>query len=174
MKPLNHKILRKYIKDNSLNYFTDQYLQSLNIHCLYHKKSKKKFFTLKRKQKGGERKFVTVNKNRYEFELDIYDDDMDEDNKRKEITIFNLEDENIGCGIIIVDKQTNEGNIQSISNYKSCLKCIEQHNDYKVGDVIIQILIALSRKMKLTLEDNSMLICNMIVFRKLFPIVLSQ
>ena len=86
------------------------------------------------------KKYVAINKNRYEFNLDVYDDNTDEDNKRKEITIVNLEDENISCGIIIVDKQTSEGNIQSISNYKSCLKCIDQQNDYKVGDMVNVLL----------------------------------
>jgi hypothetical protein len=140
-------------------------LKSLNIHLLYYRKTKKYFFTLENNQIGGNKKYVTINKNRYEFELDIYDDDIDKDNKRKQISIINLEDENIGCGIIIVDKQTNEGNIQNISNYKSCLKCIEQHNNYKVGDIIVQILIALSKKMKLkkiSLQDNTFLTCNKI------------
>jgi hypothetical protein len=90
---------------------------------------------------------------------------MDEDNKRKQITIIDLENNGIECGILIVDMQTNEGNIQSVSNYKSCLKCIEQNNNYKVGDIIVQILIARAKKMKLkkiTLEDNSVLSCNKI------------
>ena len=165
MKPVNHRVLRKYIKDDTLNYFTNLYLKSLNIHLLYYRKTKKYFFTLENNQIGGDKKYVTINKNRYEFELDIYDDNIDKDNKRKQITIVNLENEGIDCGIIIVDKQTNEGNIQNVSNYKSCFKCIEQNNNYKVGDIIMQILIALGKQMKLkklSLEDTSMLTCNKI------------
>jgi hypothetical protein len=165
MRPFNYRVLRKYIKDDSLNFFVDQYLRSLNIHSLYYKETKKDFFILKKIQKGGDLKSVTINKNKYEYDLDTYDDNMDEDNKRKEITIINLEDEGIGCGILIIDKQTNEGNIQSVANYKSCLKCLEKNDDYKTGDIIIQILIAFAKKMKLkkiTLEDNSYISCNKI------------
>ena len=165
MKPFNYRILRKYIKDDGINFFTDQYLRSLNIYSLYYKETKKDFFTLNDKQIGGDRRVVTVNKNKYEYELDIYDDDTDEDNKRKEISIINLEEKGIDCGILIVDKQTNEGNIQSISNYKSCLKCLEKNDDYKTGDIIVQILLARAKKLKLkkiSLEDNSHISCNKI------------
>jgi hypothetical protein len=70
MSSPNHRILRKYINDVGLNYLTDQYLCSLNIHSLYYKETKKDFFKLCTKQKGGEKKSVTINKNKYEYDLD--------------------------------------------------------------------------------------------------------
>jgi hypothetical protein len=160
MKLSNHNILKIYINDNEINYLADLYLQSFNIHTLKYLKTKKLFYKL---QVGGDKKSITIDKNKFNFELDIYDDNTDVDNKRKEITIVNLKNENIGCGILIIDKQLNEGYIQNVSNYKSCLKCIEKNNNFKVGDTIMQILLILARKnklKKLKLKDNSQLSCN--------------
>jgi hypothetical protein len=76
MRPFNYRVLRKYIKDDSINFFVDQYLRSLNIHSLYYKETKKDFFILDKVQKGGGLKSITINKNKYEYEyeydLDIY------------------------------------------------------------------------------------------------------
>lgn len=62
------------------------------------------------------------------------------------------------CGLILIDKERNEANVQSVSNYSDCVSCKNPNINYKVGAIMIQIIIHECKKLKIkkiTLEDNS-------------------
>jgi len=64
-----------------------------------------------------------------------------------------------GCGLILINNDTHEANIQSVSDYEDCVVCEEQEPiQYKVGAILMQIIIHECEKLKIrkiTLEDNS-------------------
>jgi hypothetical protein len=60
---------------------------------------------------------------------------------RYEIYLLTVNDGSEGCGLIIVDKERNEANIQSVSNFSNCIICKDENIKYKVGAILIQIII---------------------------------
>lgn len=67
------------------------------------------------------------------------------------------------CAILIVDMKKKSASIQSLNNYKDCLKCEDGSEDFKIGDILMRIILTLCRKEKvneITLTDNSYFLCN--------------
>lgn len=79
-------------------------------------------------------------------------------NKNKEYEEYD------NCAIMIIDKEKRISTIQTINNYTDCVKCIStKKNVFKIGDILIQIIIIISLKNNLKeihLTDNSYLLCN--------------
>jgi hypothetical protein len=111
---------------------------------------------------------LKLNGNKYLIKKDSYED---EDN-RLIIDLIRIKakpdnngdfDKNDNCAMLIIDNSNKSGAIQSLSNYTNCIKCIESKNPYKVGDVLIRILIIIAHRnklKKLNLTDDSYLKCN--------------
>ena len=120
---------------------------------------------------GGDVEIVDlkVNGNHYVIQKDEYED-MGGDN-RLIIDLVKIKakpdsngdfDKNDNCAILIIDKNDRTGAIQSLANYTDCLKCIDIKHEFKVGDVLIRIIMILAhrnRLKKLNLIDDSYLQC---------------
>jgi hypothetical protein len=107
-------------------------------------------------QIGGKIKIYSKNKGDYYYNIE-YGKPTD-NNMRYEIYLLTVNDGSEGCGLIIVDKERNEANIQSVSNFSNCIICKDENIKYKVGAILIQIIIHECKNLKLkriTLEDNS-------------------
>ena len=112
---------------------------------------------------------LKVNGNHYVIQKDEYED-MGGDN-RLIINVVKIKakpdsngdfDKNDNCAILIINKNDRTGAIQSLANYTDCLKCIDQTQPFKVGDVLIRIIIILAYRnglTKLNLIDDSYLEC---------------
>jgi hypothetical protein len=113
---------------------------------------------------------IKLNNNKYIVHVDEYEDIGS--GNRKLINFIKLKAkqdergdyrEDDHCGVLIIDEDNKIATIQSVNNYKSCLKCIENENPYKIGDILTQIMIKISKKnniKNITLTDNSYLLCN--------------
>ena len=120
---------------------------------------------------GGDVEIVDlkVNGNHYVIQKDEYED-MVGDN-RLIINVVKIKakpdsngefEEYDNCAILIIDKNDKTGAIQSLANYTDCLKCIDQTQPFKVGDVLIRIILILAHRnglKKLNLIDDSYLQC---------------
>ena len=118
---------------------------------------------------GGDIENIKVNGNEYIIQKDEYED-MGGDN-RLIIDLVKIKarpnsngdfDGNDNCAVLIIDKNNKTGAIQSLANYTDCLKCIDKTQSYKVGDVLIRIIIKLAYRYKikkLNLTDDSYLQC---------------
>lgn len=120
---------------------------------------------------GGDIENVTIklNGNKYLIQKDEYED-MGGDNrliidivKIKAKPNSNCEfEEYDNCAVLIIDKNDKTGAVQSLVNYTDCLKCIDKTQSFKVGDVLIRIIMILAYRnglKKLNLTDDSYLLC---------------
>jgi len=116
---------------------------------------------------------VIFKKDNNKYQIRMYKHIDNEDHNFKTINFIKIEsvfEGNNGfsngdhCGILIIDTKRNESNIQSVNNYRDCIKCYnDKQNIYKIGDILIQVMIYISinRKMKkINLHDNSYYHCN--------------
>lgn len=66
------------------------------------------------------------------------------------------------CGILIIDEDKKDATIQSINNYKDCLICTTNKGEFKIGEILMQIMIGIcanNNVEKIGLTDNSYLEC---------------
>lgn len=113
---------------------------------------------------------VYLDKNKYQIRLYKYTEK--DDKKFKTINFIKIESElidgefsnGVHCAILIIDTKNKESNIQSLNNYKDCIKCYYENNKmYKIGDILVQVMIYMSIKKgmkKINLHDNSNFKCN--------------
>jgi hypothetical protein len=119
-------------------------------------KSQKKFLKFVN-QKGGKIKTFLNNNETFYYNVE-YAKSLDTTYSHNEVYLLTVNEGNEGCGLILIDKERNEANIQSVSNYSDCIICKNPDVKYKVGVVLIQIIIYECKKLKvkkITLEDNS-------------------
>ena len=155
----------KYTPQNNFVDVLD-FLRFNNIKYLNFVKNNKIQLKLKKNLTGGDvySKDYTVS-NKYNVLIDEYDD--------KNIKLINFiklnaeldvrgdykEDDH--CGILIIDKIQKKASIQSVNNYKECLKCIKG-DDYKIGDILMRIMLMVCKENNIkviSLTDNSYLLC---------------
>ena len=178
------EIIHKEIKPSNI-FNTLEIIKKYPISSLKLIKSSIKYYNLGDEQfkfsnmVGGDAiKHIAIHPNVYEYRIDEYE-------SFDETHLFNLiklgaikhnynnlssqvsddldfnEDDN--CGYLIIDKKRNEATIQSLNNYTDCLKCIDKKIDYRVGDILMQILLinAIKKKInRIILTDNSYLACD--------------
>lgn len=119
-------------------------------------KSQKKFLKFVN-QKGGKIKTFLNNNETFYYNVE-YAKSLDTTYSHNEVYLLTVNEGNEGCRLILIDKERNEANIQSVSNYSDCIICKNPDVKYKVGVVLIQIIIYECKKLKvkkITLEDNS-------------------
>lgn len=165
-----YNILMKYTSRNS---FLDvlEFLKDNKIIYLHFIKNRKIPLKFKYKNiKGGNfyKRNIDIS-NKYNVLIDEYNDIIDENIKIINFIKLNAEldknneyNENEHCAVIIIDKKRKKANIQSINNYNDCVKCIENNNDYKIGDILMKIIIMICKENNLkeiNLTDNSYLLC---------------
>ena len=162
---------RKYIPEkhmfDTIEFFKEN---KINVLHFYSVKTLKLKFNNKILNGGNndDSKIIKINLRNDKYKARIYE--YDDDNlkiinfiKIHSIINDNNEfDENNHCGILIIDNDRKEATIQSINNYTDCIKCINSHEKFKIGEVLIQIMIGIcvNRDIKkLGLTDNSYLEC---------------
>ena len=109
-------------------------------------------------QNGGQITSHVVNKTKYYYNVE-YAKPIDKKFSNNTVYLLTVNEGTYGCGLILINNDTHEANIQSVSDYGDCIVCDEQQPDkYKVGAVLMQIIIHECEKLKIrkiTLEDNS-------------------
>ena len=108
-------------------------------------------------QLGGEIKNISINNNKYYYNVE-YAKPLNKEYKSNEVYLITVNEGTRGCGLILIDNKTHHANIQSVSDYSECIKCDNPNIKYKVGAIMMQIIIEECKKLnvkKITLEDNS-------------------
>jgi hypothetical protein len=142
------------------------------ISNIQYKRSYDDYFQLyiktKKKQNGGStHSNIKISSNKYTFHVDEYDTYGDKIfaiikinakiNKNKD----DFEEDDY-CGYMIIDENNKSATIQSLSNYSSCIKCVEKNVDFKVGDILLQIMLITAKNKgidNISITDNSQLTC---------------
>ena len=108
-------------------------------------------------QLGGEIKNLSINNNKYYYNVE-YAKPLNKEYKNNEVYLITVNEGTRGCGLILIDNKIYHANIQSVSDYSECIKCENPNIKYKVGAIMMQIIIDECKKLnikKITLEDNS-------------------
>ena len=106
-------------------------------------------------QDGGKIKSYNFENNNYYYNVEYA---KSKDNSSNEVHLVTINDGTVGCGLILIDNKTHYANIQSVADYSDCIKCDNPNIKYKVGAIMMQIIIEECKKLnvkKITLEDNS-------------------
>ena len=106
-------------------------------------------------QYGGEIKSYNFENNNYYYNVEYA---KSKDNSSNEVHLVTINEGTMGCGLILIDNKTHHANIQSVADYSDCIKCDNPNIKYKVGAIMMQIIIEECKKLnvkKITLEDNS-------------------
>ena len=108
---------------------------------------------------------ISLRNDKYQAKIYEYDDGYSKSISFVKInSIFNDNNDDFNeddiCGVILIDKDNN-ADINSIVNYKDCIKCFD-NKTFKIGEVLIQIMIGVcvyKNVNKIELKDNSYLEC---------------
>ena len=139
------EFINKYIPKRDI-FDTHEILKNFPIGSLNLLRTYKSNYKLCDQIGGDEIKTISLNTNKYEYRIDEYET-PNGDYLFNLITLDaekNLQDdfaESDNCGYMIINKEQNEGTVQSLSNYQNCLKCIEKTIKFNFGDIIMQIMI---------------------------------
>jgi hypothetical protein len=121
------------------------------------KKSNNKLILSNQKQKGGKIKEITIDNTTYTYDIE-YGESIDQNFSNYEVQFVTINDYKTKCAVILINKNTKEANIQSVANYNDCIICSDDKIKYKVGDILMQIMLYQCKKFnikKVSLEDNS-------------------
>lgn len=165
--------INKYVSENNF-YDTLDFLRDNQIQNLTFEKNKKIKLKYNNSLQGGNLSGLNnfIVNSEYIANIDEYIDTVDKNNKY--INFIKIDDNFIGCergdyknddhcAILIIDMKIKSASIQSLNNYKDCLKCNDINDEYKIGDVLMRIILTLCRKEKIkeiSLTDNSYFLCN--------------
>ena len=188
--------INKYVSENNF-YDTLDFLENNQIKNLTFEKNKKIKLKYNNLLQGGD--FTGINNfivnSEYIANIDEYIDMVDKNKKYINFIKINAIKDIRGdyetkdhCAILIIDMKRKSASIQSLNNYKDCLKCKDGNEDYKISDtqelisqdinsgahqrqnnvlslgcILMRIILTLCRKEKvneITLTDNSYFLCN--------------
>jgi hypothetical protein len=143
-----------YNKFKYLHYVeeTENILEIINRDCrlskglMIHSKSKLYF----KSQVGGKKQMIKLKDGKtYEYHIDTI---VPYDDNKKQISFLNLTETNDNCMFLFFDTQNSKENtlyIQSISNQDDFIKSEDNRYKFKVGDILMQIIIQLVKENKL-------------------------
>lgn len=172
-------INNNFSKKNFLN--VHEICKKNSISNIQYKKSYTDYYCLckniEKSQNGGDNNSnIRISSNKYTFRVDEYNAYGD-----KIFAIIKLDakinkskedfEEDDYCGYMIIDEKNNSATIQSLSNYSSCIKCVEKNVDYKIGDILLQIMLITAKNKgieNITIIDNSQLSCNKYKFQLIY------
>ena len=168
-------IIKKYVSNDKINNIIE-YLNQNNITTLRFINENiipLKFYNYNHIGGKDDSIFIDVNLKKKKYQARLYKYTESDNKDYKTINFIKIEsilqnDKEFSnadhCAILIVDTDIKESNIQSINNYKDCIKCYDEKNNmYKIGDILIQIMIYISINKgmkKINLHDNSNYKCN--------------
>lgn len=118
-------------------------------------------------QIGGDKKLIKLeNGKTYEYHIDTI---VPYDDTKTQISFMNLTETHDNCVFLFFDNNESEDNtlyIQAIMNQDDCIKSEDKNDVYKVGDILMQIIIQLVKKDKslshikqIELSDTSKKMC---------------
>lgn len=118
-------------------------------------------------QVGGKKQMIKLKDGKtYEYHIDTI---VPYDDNKKQISFMNLTETHDNCVFLFFDTQESEDNIlyiQSISNQDDCVQSEDKNDVYKVGDILMQIIIQLVKRDKslshikqIKLSDTSKKMC---------------
>jgi hypothetical protein len=165
-----YQILRKYVSEYNF-YDTLDFLRENKIHYLTYEKNKKIQLKYKNILKGGD--FSGLAKfeinSEYVANIDEYYDTLDENKKYINFIKLNAIKDDKGdyqnidhCAVLIIDFKRKNASIQSLNNYNDCIKCKKGNEEFKIGDVLMRIILAICNKekiQKISLSDMSYFLC---------------
>jgi hypothetical protein len=125
----------------------------IDLQIINKSKNKKLIFKY---QDGGKIKSYNFENNNYYYNVEYAK--STKDNSINEVYLITINNGTTGCGLILIDNKTHYANIQSVADYSDCIKCDNPNIKYKVGAIMMQIMIEECKKLnvkKITLEDNS-------------------
>ena len=118
-------------------------------------------------QIGGKKKLIKLeNGKTYEYHIDTI---VPYDDTKTQISFMNLTETHDNCVFLFFDNSDSKDNtlyIQAIMNQDDCIKSEDKNDVYKVGDILMQIIIQLVKKDKslshikqIELSDTSKKMC---------------
>lgn len=168
-----YQILRKYIPEYNFYDILD-FLRENKISYLNYVKNTKIQLKYKNNNsiQGGDfssKKSYILN-SEYSAFIDEYTDNLNKTQKYINFIKLNAKKDERGdykeddhCLVLIIDTKNNSAVIQSLNNYKDCLKCKIGNDEFKIGDVLIRIVLQICKKeniKKIKLTDKSYFLCN--------------
>ena len=155
MIKLHDRLIELYKNDKSLLSSILELFYNIYTGFQIINKSKNKKLIFKY-QDGGKIKSYNFENNNYYYNVEYAK--STKDNFINEVHLVTINDGTVGCGLILIDNKTHYANIQSVADYNDCIKCDNPNIKYKVGAIMMQIIIDECKKLnikKITLEDNS-------------------
>ncbi len=125
--------LKKIIKDKEVIYeYIDMTLNEHPNNSIKNFKFIRKVSKPLTQQIGGKIQNVTLGDK--EFIVDMTVQQAEKGDDYYSIYYFNMDIESFKCGIIEINKRTNEAFIVGLSNFEACIMCKDKNYKYKKGD----------------------------------------
>jgi hypothetical protein len=139
------KLLRQTIKNEDLRFNIKLSLDKYKIGPgKYYKYKEKLLFC---KQIGGIKKVIKLEDNKeYEYHIDGVSVSKATDNEEYEINFITLDETYDGCASLIYIVNEDKIIIESITNLTECIKCLDKEHKYKVGNILMQIILTYSKR----------------------------
>lgn len=137
------KLLRQIIKNDDLRFYVKSTIDKYKIgYGNYYVHNEKLIFC---EQIGGKKKIIKLDDNKeYEYHIDGVSVSKNIKNEEFEVNFLTLSEDYDGCASLIYIVNEDKIIIDSIINSKECIKCLDKTHKYKVGNVIMQIILKYS------------------------------
>jgi len=170
------------IEDNEKKFIFKNKIYRLCNQVKYIENKSKKLNFIKNNQIGGENKKINIDNNIYYYNSDklelidkkdqLYDPNGATLNK-VELTFYTLENKingqsikfpnEKGCGAVLYYKKDDNVVIEELSNYDDCIKCKDVTVEYKVGVILMQVMLyEINKYIKpksISIHDNAFMKC---------------
>ena len=140
---------------NKFNHINSELIQNIRNHLNFNNYAGKGILTRKSypihllQQIGGTKREIKL-KDGYKYEYHI-DEIIPIDDKNNRICFFNIEESHDNCACLLYNTKKSDNTIlriEGIFNEKDCIKCIDKTHKYKIGRILMQIIIKLVKSSK--------------------------
>ena len=140
---------------SKFNYINSELIQNIMNHLNFNNYAGKGILTRKTypinllQQVGGVKKEIKL-KDGYTYEYHI-DEIIPIDDKNNRICFFNIEESHDNCACLLYNTKKSGKTIlriEGIFNGEDCIRCVDKKHKYKVGNILMQIIIELVKSSK--------------------------
>ena len=140
---------------SKFNYINSELIQNIMNHLNFNNYVGKGILTRKTypinllQQVGGVKKEIKL-KDGYNYEYHI-DEIIPIDDKNNRICFFNIEESHDNCACLLYNTKKSGKTIlriEGIFNGEDCIRCVDKKHKYKVGNILMQIIIELVKSSK--------------------------
>ena len=140
---------------NKFNHINSELIQNIRNHLNFNNYAGKGILTRKSypihllQQIGGTKREIKL-KDGYKYEYHI-DEIIPIDDKNNRICFFNIEESHDNCACLLYNTKKSGKTIlriEGIFNGEDCIKCVDKKHKYKVGNILMQIIIELVKSSK--------------------------